>query len=187
MTILKGRPAFSGPSFSLGNRIRRAVWNVVWCLLFLPSPRGFHAWRAFLLRLFGATIGPQCHIYPRVRIWAPWQLRTGCKVGIANGVNLYNMADIDIGDYCVISQGAHLCGGSHDIDSPDFQLVASPIRLDRYVWVCAEAFVGPGVHLPEGVVIGARAVLMRSVPEPWSVWAGNPASFRRTRSPAVRQ
>ena len=36
-----------------------------------PSPRPFHFWRAFLLRCFGAKLGPHCHFYPKSRVWAP--------------------------------------------------------------------------------------------------------------------
>ena len=50
--------AYTRPAFTLGNRLRRLVWNITWLLLFRLSPRPFHAWRAMLLRLFGATLGP---------------------------------------------------------------------------------------------------------------------------------
>ena len=180
--ILAGNDPTVQPSFSLGNRLARVLWGVVWLLLFRASPRPLHAWRAWLLRLFGARIGHGVHVYPAARIWAPWQLEIGDEVGIADGVTLYNMAPMRIGRRCVISQGAHLCGGSHDIDSANFQLIAAPITLEPHVWVCAEAFVGPGVRIAEGCVVGARAVLMKSAAEPWTVWVGNPAALKRQRA-----
>ena len=179
--ILPGRDPRRGPSFSLRNRVARALWGAAWLLLFRPSPRPLHRWRALLLRVFGARLGRDVHVYPAVRIWAPWHLRLGDGVGIGDGATLYNIAPIDIRDGCVVSQGAHLCTGSHDIDSPHFELVAAPIALRPGVWVCAEAFVGPGVTLSAGCVLGARAVLMHSVEEPFTVWAGNPAIRIRHR------
>jgi len=179
--IIQGNDPYTQPSFSLQNRIMRAIWGVVWLILFRPSPRPFHLWRRFLLRLFGATLGKHVNVYPTVKIWAPWALDIGSFVGVADGVTLYNMASITIGDHCVISQGAHLCAGSHDINSSNFQLIAKPISLERYVWVCAEAFVGPGVKIKEGCVLGARAVVVKSMPDPWTVWAGNPAVKKRLR------
>jgi putative colanic acid biosynthesis acetyltransferase WcaF len=101
-------------------------------------------------------------------------LTIGNKVGIANGVTLYNMAPIEIGDYCVVSQGAHLCCGTHDYNSANFQLIARPIVLKPYVWVCTEAFLSPGVIISEGAVIGARSVVTKSLENPWSVYAGMP-------------
>jgi putative colanic acid biosynthesis acetyltransferase WcaF len=170
--IILGNDPYTQPSFSLGNRLARALWGMVWLLLFRPSPRPFHAWRRLLLRLFGAELGVHVNIYPSVQIWAPWQLNIGNRVGIANGVTLYNMAPIVIGDNCVISQGAHLCCGTHDIDSPNFQLMAKPIILEGDVWICAEAFVGPGITIAE---------------EPWSVWVGNPALRKRTRKVRAKE
>jgi putative colanic acid biosynthesis acetyltransferase WcaF len=85
------------------------------------------------------------------------------------------MNQIDIGDYAVISQGAHLCGGTHDYNSLNFQLVIKPIVIGARAWVCAEAFIHPGVVVPEGAVVGARAVVSKTLIKPWTVYAGNPA------------
>jgi len=179
--IIQGNDPYTQPSFSMQNRIMRVIWEVVWLILFRTSPRPFHMWRRFLLRLFGAKLGKYVNVYPTVKIWAPWALDIGSFVGVADGVTLYNISSITIGDHCVISQGAHLCTGSHDIDSSNFQLIAKPISLESSVWVCAEAFVGPGVRLAEGCVLCARAVVVKSIVEPWTVWAGNPAVMKRLR------
>jgi putative colanic acid biosynthesis acetyltransferase WcaF len=181
MSVVAGADPTREPSFTLGNRLLRAVWGVVWLLLFRPSPRPLHRWRAGLLRLFGARLGRNVHIYPSARIWAPWNLEVGHDSGIGDRAILYTMAPITIGHHCTVSQGAHLCAGSHDVDSANFQLVVGPIVLAPHVWVCAEAFVGMDVRLPEGAVVGARAVVARDLPEPWTVYAGNPARPLRAR------
>ena len=180
--ILQGVDARTGPSFSMGNRIARALWGMVWLTLFRPSPAPFHAWRVALLRLFGATIGQHVHLHASVRIWAPWQFRVGNHVGVGERVHFYNMAQVVVGDNAVISQGAHLCGGSHDYNAANFQLVASPIEIGERAWICSEAFIGPGVSVPHGCVVGARAVLTKTPSEgAWSVHAGNPARFIKMR------
>lgn len=179
--ILQGNSLFTQPSFSLRNRVARALWGLVWLLLFRPSPRPLHAWRALLLRLFGARLGQHVKVYPNVSIWAPWALQLGSRVAIGNGVTLYNMAPLTIGDNCVVSQGAHLCGGTHDIHSANFQLRADPITLGNNVWICAEAFVGNGVSIADGSVIGARSVVAKSIEQTWTVWAGAPARAIGTR------
>jgi putative colanic acid biosynthesis acetyltransferase WcaF len=173
-------PAKTGPSFSLGNRLARAVWNLVWWTLFLPSPRPFHGWRCLLLRRFGAKIAGGCHIYPGVKVWGPWNLECGEHVGIADGVMLYSQAKITIGLHAVISQGSHLCTGTHDYESPGFELIAHPITVGAHAWICAEAFLGPGVTIGEGAVIGARSVVTKDMPE-WMVCAGNPCRPLKTR------
>lgn len=128
-----------------------------------------------MLRVFGAKIGKNVHVYPSVKIWAPWNLIVGDNVGIADGVILYCMDKIEIGSYSVVSQGAHLCGGSHDFNSKNFQLIAAKIVIESHVWICAGAFVAMGVTVPTGAVIGAHSVVTRSLNDQWSVYAGNPA------------
>ena len=90
------------------------------------------------------------------------------------------MAPIRIGANAVISQRAHLCAGTHDIDDAHFQLKAMPIDIGAAAWVATEAFVGPGVVVGEGAVLGARGVTVKDL-EAWSVYAGNPARFIRLR------
>lgn len=128
-----------------------------------------------ILRLFGARIGKHVHIHPTVKIWAPWNLYIGDYVGIGDGVNLYCMDKISVDDYAVISQGAHLCAGSHDFNRRNFQLITAPISIGSRAWICADAFVGIGVSIAEGVVVGARAVVSKSIDEGWTVWGGIPS------------
>ncbi len=171
---MKVENPYGGPSFPLSNRILRAIWGICFLLFFRYSPRPLHCWRAFVLRLFGATVGTGCHVYPKVNIWAPWNLSLGDYVGIGDGVTIYCMDLVSIGNNVVISQGTHLCAGTHDFNSPNFQLITSPILIGDHVWLCTEGFVGPGVSIAEGTVIGARGVVTKSINVPWQIWAGVP-------------
>lgn len=167
--------AHSAPSFSLGNRAARVLWGVACALFFRWTPRPFHAWRAFVLRCFGARLGRGCHIYPKAAIWAPWNLECADQVGIADGAIIYNQAPVTLGRRAVVSQGANLCTGTHNYNSPAFELIARPIRVGDHAWICAEAFVHPGVTVAEGAVIGARAVVTRDMPA-WTVCTGHPCA-----------
>lgn len=173
MILAKENP-FEGASFSRRNRLARVIWQVVWLLLFRPSPPPMHIWRCWLLRLFGAQIDSTCHVYSSVKIWAPWNLKMAAFSCLGPGVNCYSMGVIELEERVVVSQGAHLCSGSHDYTRESFQLFAEPILICADAWICAEAFLSPGVQIGEGAVIGARAVVTRSQP-PWFVCAGNPA------------
>jgi putative colanic acid biosynthesis acetyltransferase WcaF len=90
------------------------------------------------------------------------------------------MDRVELGEKAVVSQGTHLCGGTHDIKDPDFQLVTRPILVGKGAWIAAEAFVGPGVVVGEFAVIGARAVVLRNA-EPYGVYVGNPAQLVKQR------
>lgn len=165
---------FHGPSFSLGNRALRALWGVVDSLLFKPSPRPLHRWRAGLLRLFGAKLGRHVHVYPKARIWAPWNLTCGDHCGIADEAIIYNPSTVTMGAYVTVSQQAYLCGASHDPMDPDFPLIHAPIVLRDKAWVCARATVQMGVTLGEGAVLGLGGVATKDM-EPWTIYAGVPA------------
>jgi putative colanic acid biosynthesis acetyltransferase WcaF len=57
-----------------------------------------------------------------------------------------------------------------------------PIEVGDDAWICADAFVGPGVSVGAGAILGARGVAMRSL-DPWMVHSGNPAVAIRPRPP----
>ena len=175
--------SYLGASLPLGNRAARVLWGLVHLLLVRPSPRPCHAWRAAVLRLCGATLGPNCHIYPAARIWAPWNLVCEDTVGIADGAVIYNPLPLRLGSHCVISQDAYLCGATHDFEVPGFPMVSSPISVGRHAWICARAVVGPGVNVADGAVLGLASVTTKDL-EAWTVYAGAPARPLRKR---VRQ
>ncbi|MBB5751865.1 colanic acid biosynthesis acetyltransferase WcaF [Prosthecomicrobium pneumaticum] len=152
----------------------RLAWETVGVLLFRIAPRPFWAWRRGVLRLFGARIGRAVHIHPTVRITIPWTLTVGDEVGIGDRVVLYSLGPITIGARATISQHVHLCAGSHDFRRPDMPLLKPPIAVGEEAWLCADAFIGPGVTVGRGAVVGARAVVVRDVAER-TVVAGNPA------------
>jgi len=163
----------SRSQFSVANRVARQLWNIVWLLLFRPTPRVCHGWRRLLLQLFGARVGAGAHVYAGAKIWAPWNLVLGREAAIADGADIYNADRIEIGEYAVISQGAYLCGASHDYTSWDFPLVAAPIVVGARAWVAARAIVHMGVTLGDGCVVGAGSVVTRDMPA-WTVCAGVP-------------
>jgi putative colanic acid biosynthesis acetyltransferase WcaF len=176
-------PDLSGYRNRLGlrNKLARVLWGVVWLMLFRPSPRPLHGWRRFLLRLFGATVGPGAHPYPSAKVWAPWNLSMAAHSCLADGVECYNVAPISLGPSALVSQRAFLCAATHDYADPAFPLVPKPITVGAGAWVAAEAFVGPGVTVGDGAVVGARAVVTKDV-EPWAVVAGNPARVVKHRT-----
>ncbi len=164
---------FTGPSFSLRNRMGRVLWGLVYNVLFRFSPIPMHRWRAFLLKSFGAKIGHGVHVYPGVKIWAPWNIILKDECGVANRAILYSQGKITIGSRSVISQGAHLCAGTHDYTHEGFPLLTEPINIGDNAWIAAEAFIHPGVTIGTGSVIGARSVVNKDMPA-WMICAGNP-------------
>ena len=189
MTLLDAshsKPLEGGPSFSVRHRALRAAWGLTWWLLATWTPPPLHRWRRLLLRLFGAHIHPSARVYGRARIWYPPNLTMHAHAVLGPGANCYCMAPVSIGEKTVVSQGAQLCAGTHNIADPDFQLVTRPITIGPGAWVAADAFIGPGVTVGEGAVIGARAVLFKDA-EAYGVYAGNPAKLIKRRQFYNRQ
>jgi putative colanic acid biosynthesis acetyltransferase WcaF len=162
------------PAFSFETRLRRLVWNICWMLLYRTSPRPLHKWRSFLLRIFGAKMGPNCHFYPASKVWAPWNLVCAESVAAADGAEIYNPAPVTFGSHAILSQDAYICGATHDYDDPAFPLIAYVMSFGAYSWVCARASVAPGVSMAEGAVLGLGSVATRNL-EAWTVYAGVPA------------
>ena len=121
------------PSFSLPNRVRRQAWSVCCALLFRTSPRPFHSWRAFLLRCFGAQLGPSCHFYPKARIWAPWNLVCADGVSLGDEAEIYNPCLLYTSTPAKINRKPTALDGTHALST----LAAITLKGSR--WVFAEA------------------------------------------------
>lgn len=165
---------------SLRSRLGRAVWNLVWLVLFRPSPGPLHWWRRAVLRIFGAQMGKGAVIHPSARVWAPWNLIMDDYSCLGPRTDCYNAAPVRLGEYSVVSQYAFLCTATHDISSLRLPLVTGPVELGKHAWVCADSFIGPGVTVGEGAVVGARSSAYKDV-APWTVVTGNPARFLKVR------
>jgi len=159
---------------SLKNRILRVLWSWVWLLLYRPSPTLCHGWRRMLLRLFGARIGKGVHVYPSSKIWAPWNLVMDNHSCLAESVDCYCVDKIHLGAHATVSQYSYLCSASHDYTRPTMPLTTAPILIGSGAWIAADAFIGPGVTIGEGAIVGVRSTVLKDV-EPWTVVAGIPA------------
>ena len=127
-----------------------------------------------------------CHFYPGSKVWAPWNLICAGQVTAADGVEIYNPAPVTFGSHVILSQGAFVCGATHDYDDAAFPLIAYAMDFGAYAWVCARASVGPGVNMGEGAVLGLGSVATRNL-DAWTVYAGTPAVKvkERLRPPQV--
>lgn len=162
---------------------KELVWRVLWGfgqLFFRWTPRTSFAWRRFILRCFGAKVGARVRTYPSTRVFFPWNLSIGDWSAVGENVLIYNLGRVAIGQKVTISHGAHLCAGTHDYSQIDFPLLKPPIRIEDQAWICADAFLGPGIVIGEGAVVGARGVVTKDV-DSWSMVAGNPARLIGTR------
>lgn len=165
--------------YTAGEQCRRVAW-MFGSLFFRLSPRPCFGFRRWLLRLFGATVGRDVHIYPSSHIYFPWNLSIGDWSSIGEWALVYNLGPVSVGERSTLSQRVHLCAGTHDYRDPAMPLLKPSITIGNGTWICADAFVGPGVTVGDGAVVGARAVAVKDVPA-WTVVAGNPARVLKPR------
>lgn len=179
--MIEMRPEPYKECLSLGNKLKRLAWNISALMLFRPFAGPlFGKWRNIVLECWGAKIGKGSKVNASAEIWAPWNLVIGDYTAIGSKAKCYNPGKIIIGSKAIISQGAYLCTASHDITNKDNPLITAPIHINSFAWVAADAFVGMGVTIGEGAVVGARAAVFKDV-EPWTVVGGNPARLLKKR------
>ncbi len=127
-----------------------------------------------ILKAFGAKIGGNVHIYNSARIYMPWNLNVEDWVAIGENVLIYNLCNITIHSRATISHGAHLCTGTHDYTLTTLPLITKSIVIRESAWICADAFISPGVTIGTGAVVAARSVVTKDLAA-WTIAAGNPA------------
>lgn len=157
------------------------MWRIINYTIFRLFPLSMcKSYRNFLLRLFGAKVDKDALIYSSCIIYAPWNLVVG-RACIGPKTEIYNKDFVIIGDDCVVSQGSYLCTASHEINSLMLPLKTSYIKIQDKSWIASYSFIGPGVTIGEGAVVGARACVFKDV-APWTVVGGNPAKFIKNRT-----
>jgi putative colanic acid biosynthesis acetyltransferase WcaF len=158
------------------------LWFIFETLFVRCTPQVLYPWRRIALRLFGAKVGRNVLIRPGVRVTFPWKLAIGDNSWIGDNATLYNIEWITIGQDSVVSQESYLCSATHDHREISFPVKALPINIGSECWVAARAFIGPGVQVGHGAIVGACSVLLSDVP-PAMIVAGAPARIIGKRLP----
>lgn len=166
--------------WSWRKRVAMLAWEYCWALFCLWTPKPLNSWRLLWLRCFGATIHGRPFVHQRARIQIPWNLTLHDGACLGDRANIYNLAAVEIGARAVIAQEAYLCTGTHDLSDSRLRLQTAPITVAEDVFVGARAFLMPGVVLGPRAVVGACAVVTKSVGAE-EIVAGNPAIRIRDR------
>jgi putative colanic acid biosynthesis acetyltransferase WcaF len=160
------------------SRLAECAWYLIEWLLVTNALQPSSAVRRWVLRAFGARIGEQVIIRPRVRVKYPWKLTIENDCWIGEAVWIHNQEKVTIHHDSVISQDSLITTGSHDLNSMD--LLVAPITIGPHAWVTARCIVLKGSHIGRGTVITAGSVVRGDLLD-HSVYGGNPAIFIRNR------
>ena len=137
--------------------------------------------RAAWAELTGQPVDDTFHLIPPIRTEHGLNIRVGRDVFINHGCTLMDIGGIDIGDEVMIGPNASLITSGHPLD-PTLrrkQIVASPIVVERNVWIGASAMILHGVTVGADAVVAAGAVVTADVP-PATVVGGVPARVLRS-------
>jgi putative colanic acid biosynthesis acetyltransferase WcaF len=165
--------AYASP-WSVTEKVGMALWQMAWPLFCAWTPKPLNPWRLLWLKIFGAKITGRPFVHPRARITLPWNLTLHDRACLGDRAHAYSLGEIEIHADATVAQEAYLCTGTHQFDSPQRPLQTAKITVGAGAFICARAFVLPGITIGPRAIVGACAVVTRDVPEAARV-AGNPA------------
>lgn len=166
--------------YNPGSPVKQILWYLcspVFVNSYLPLPIFLKIW---ILKLFGANIGENVIIKPKVNIKYPWFLKVESNVWIGENVWIDNLTMVTIAPNACLSQGAMLLTGNHNYKKSSFDLIVKPITIGPGAWVGAQSVVCPGVEMASHSVLTVNSVATQNL-EPYGIYQGNPAVFIKRR------
>lgn len=129
--------------------------------------------------------GGKLYLCPNSIICYPYRISIGYNCFINRNVYITARADITIGSNVLIGPGVVINSGMHHYDDPNTIIRdqghrIQPITIGNDVWLGANSVIMPGVTIGDGCIIGAGAIVTKSIP-PYSVAVGIPAKVIKKR------
>ena len=144
--------------------------------------RHFKKLRADLARVYCRHVGENVNIEPHA--YFNHALSIGDNSGIGSYSELYG--EIQIGNDVMMGTHCIIYSRNHDFSRTDIPMwkqgfsAVKPVIIGDDVWIGGRVTILPGVHVGNGVVIGAGAVVTKDVPD-YAVVGGNPAKVLKSR------
>ena len=149
---------------------------VVYVVNHLISHLPFWSIRKLYYKMVGMRIGEKTNINMGLYILEPRKIEIGSHTHINKSCFIDGRGGCMIGDNVSISYNVSIVTGSHDCNSSNFMGKYFPIRIDNYAWIGINATILQNVHVGEGAVVAAGAVVTQNVP-PYTIVGGIPAKI----------
>jgi acetyltransferase-like isoleucine patch superfamily enzyme len=135
----------------------------------------------------GCVIDPGCTLWISDDPGNDARLELGANVYVARDCYLGAFQPLKIGADSLIGAFCYITSGNHKFQELDRPVrsqgyAGAPVILGRDVWVGAHVTILPGVTVGDKAIIGAGAVVTKSVPG-GEIWAGVPAKKIGVRGP----
>lgn len=164
----------SEASSKIGNRLYNYLADLVLFCLHLLLLISSHHIRRFLMRLAGAKIGKGSSIHMGCHFFSLKNIQIGQDSIIGSGIFIDGRDKVAIGNHVDIASEVMIYNSEHDINSEDFHAITAPVEISDYVFIGPRAIILPGVKIGQGAVVGAGAVVTKSV-EDYKIVGGVPA------------
>jgi putative colanic acid biosynthesis acetyltransferase WcaF len=156
------------------------IWDLVWTVFCVWTPKPFNGWRLFWLQLFGCKMDGKPFVHQRARIDVPWNLTLHDRSCLGDRAHAYSLGEIELGARSTVAQETYLCAATHKFSDPKLPLQTAKITIGDDAFLAARVFVMPGISIGDGALIGACSVVTQDMP-PWTVCAGHPCAPIRKR------
>lgn len=101
-----------------------------------------------------------------------------------NGMSIVGGGKTMIGSYFHSGEGCHIITSNHNYEGEcipyDSREIRKDVTIDDFVWLGSFVTVLPGVHIEEGAIIQAGAVVVNDIPA-YAIAGGNPAKVFKHR------
>jgi len=145
--------------------MKHYIYGLYSLFLRLISYTPSHIFRKTLYKALGMKLARNSWVYGLVEIRSPKNIEIGQGSVIGEHCLIDGRCGLFVGDNVNISTGAYIWTLHHDINSPDFCSIGSPVHISDYVWICSRAIILPGVTIGRGSVVASGSVVTKDVPE----------------------
>lgn len=146
----------------------------LWRLSYIPS----HHYRNFIYRkICKMDLKKGAVIYYGCEIREPSKIHIGERAIIGDNSILDGRNEIYIGEDVVFASNVRIWTEQHDHRDPWFRCETQekkPVIIDKHAWIGSHTIILHSVHIGEGAVVAAGAVVTKDVP-PFTLVAGIPA------------
>lgn len=110
------------------------------------------------------------------------------SIGYHSGIGINAMVHgiTIIGDNCMMGANVTIYTTNHAFERTDIPMwkqgfqESRPVVIGNDVWIGGHVIILPGVHVGDGAILAAGAVVTKDVP-PYAIVAGNPAVVKKYR------
>lgn len=126
------------------------------------------------------SAGKNLQVLAGARFRSMENLVVGDNVGIGYDCFIQALGGVTMGDNVMLSPGVKIWSVNHNYKDKNVlvreqEQTKFPVIIGNDVWISSNAFISPGVTLPDGVIVAAGAVVGIKKYLPYSIIAGNPA------------